>query len=167
MALFHIVCFDEMQKLSADERLRVKHTSSNHRMHPTAEDLFKRLGHCGIEWILMPTHFFEVMIKFLKQIFDYSMVTQGVPTNEHNYSRYALFSSPNGITLELLEISKDLPGQFKAPLVSFTVKDLQSSIDLLEQQGIERLSKSIGSKSWAWTYFHMFTGSIFQLQGPR
>lgn len=164
--LFHMTCFDETDKKRPKEFLKSKSSLSN-EISFTAEDLFKGLGHCGIEWILIPTHSFEVMIEFLTQIFGYHMVTQGVPKNEQNYSRYALFSTPSGVTLELLEIDKDNPGRFKAPLISFTVNDLPSSIELLEQEKLKRLSEMIGAQHWAWTYFRTQKGSFFQLQGPR
>lgn len=166
--IFHISSYEETSIENAfDTHYSSSSETHTHKSNLVADDLFNHLGHCGVEWILLPTHSFDVMINLLTLVFEYTLITRGVPQNEHNYSRYALFSTPSGVTLELLEINIHNPGRFKSPIISFTVENLSTSIRELKQQKIEILSEIIGSKSWGWIYLRIPQGSIFQLQGPR
>ena len=134
---------------------------------PTADDLFNTLGHCGVEWILIPTQCFDVMFDFFTKVIMYPNITKGIPQNEIHYSRYALFATPSGVTLELVEINQENPGRFYSPLPSFTVENLSQSLKLLEEWDVEILSEIIGSESWGWFYVRILGGEVFQLQGPR
>ena len=99
---------------------------------------------------------------------DYHLTSQGIPQNKTHYTQYALFATPSGVTLEIVEINVDNPGIFHSPIPSFTVKSLPKAVDALEQRDdVERLQGIIGSAQWGWVYVRIAGGLICQIQGPR
>ena len=133
---------------------------------PTTEDLFNVLGHCGVEWILVPTTNFDKMIDFFTNVIGYHLVTTGVPQSEVSFSRYALLSTVGGVTLELLEKRDNISARVNYPSLSLTVENLHTTKKRLQESKLGSITDIIGSENWGWFYISIPKCGLFQIQGP-
>jgi|GEM_PF-1812765 len=134
---------------------------------PNADSVFGALGNTGVEWILVPTQRLDAMAAFLGDVLGYSKVTGGIPSEDLQYTRYALFTTPSGVVLELVEPTAEHAPRYPAPVVSFTVPDLNDAIDAVQRSEAELLTDVFAPNSpFSWVYFRTPGGGTFQLQGP-
>ncbi len=134
---------------------------------PNADSVFGALGNTGVEWILVPTQRLDAMAAFLIDVLGYSKVTEGIPSEDLQYARYAVFTTPSGVVLELVEPTAEHMRRYPAPVVSFTVPNLNDAINAVQRSEAELLTDVVAPTSpFSWVYFRAPGGGTFQLQGP-
>ena len=167
--LFQLCGYEDSNNHKDEESLKKTppHQLNMKNHTPTAEDLFNALGHRGVEWILIPTQKFDQMIDFFTKVMGYPIVTKGIPQSDLRYTRYALFATPTGVPLELVETTREASEQFSSPVPSFTVENISQSAIRFQELELKVLTEIIGSEKWGWFYFYLPEMGLFQLQGSR
>ncbi len=118
----------------------------------------------GIGWVVVPSHDFEATVSFLQEVMGFPIEAQGTPTNDHQYLRYAMFRTPNGVVLEVVEPTPTCADLYTHPVVCISVSDLTETRAALEADGIVFLTETIETDTGAaWTYFRTPEGTPTQI----
>ncbi len=119
----------------------------------------------GLDWIITCTIEFERTVAFFHDIMGLSLVEEGVPATDTQFTRYALMRLPHGATLEIVEPAdaavRDL---YTAPIICFKVDDLAQARHELAEKGVEFVAPVFrASDHMAWTYFRAPDGRVYQI----
>jgi len=121
----------------------------------------------GIRWILACTTRFEDTVAFFRDVMGLSVVEDGVPVTDTQFTRYALLKMPNDVVLEIVEPGALVRDLYTAPIVSFTVDDVAKARREMESRDVAFVTPIFDTKQgWGWTYFRAPDGNVYQIQGP-
>jgi catechol 2,3-dioxygenase-like lactoylglutathione lyase family enzyme len=121
----------------------------------------------GIEWIIVCTDDFDRSVEFFRDIMGLAIRSEGVPSTDKQFSRFAQVEMPNGVVLEIVEPRAEFRENYKAPVVSMTVDDVSKARRELEGKQIEFVSPIFfAGDGWSWSYFRAPDGNVYQIQGP-
>lgn len=121
----------------------------------------------GIDWILCPTGSFEETVAFFRDVLGLKQLASGVPVTDPQFTRYAQFSTPDRITLEVVEPTAAARPLHRGPVLCLTVDDLAGTRVHLAGKGVEFVAPVISAgDGWGWTYLRAPGGQVLQLQGP-
>ncbi|HCP48182.1 MAG TPA: hypothetical protein DIU15_19240 [Deltaproteobacteria bacterium] len=124
----------------------------------------QRRGLEGVVWVLSPTSNFEATVGFFDELKGLVLEDSGTPTQDLQFSRYAMFRTLNGVVLEVVEPIAEKADLFTHPVVSISVRDLPATRTRLDDQGVDFITDIIGTDSEAsWTYFRSPCGTLYQL----
>ena len=57
------------------------------------------------DWILFSTSRFDEQVAYLRDVLGMPLERQGPAVVDHHFRRYTLFAQPDGVTLEVVEVS--------------------------------------------------------------
>ncbi|HEV8190100.1 MAG TPA: VOC family protein [Ktedonobacterales bacterium] len=119
----------------------------------------------GINWVITCTPEFERTVAFFRDIMNLSLVEEGVPVTDMQFTRYALMRLPNGGTLEIVEPANEaISALYAAPVVSFKVEDLAQARRELVDKGAEFVAPIYRAQDhMSWTYFRAPDGHVYQI----
>jgi len=121
----------------------------------------------GIDWIITCTDNFEATVAFFRDVMNLSIIAEGVPVVDTQFTRYALIRMPNGVSLEIVEPTSTARQLYDAPIVSITVADLSQARLEMERQQVEFVTSIFDDQAgWGWYYFRAPDNNIYQIQGP-
>src|SRR6266487_2511596 len=117
----------------------------------------------GVEWILVCTDRFDDTVSFYRDVLALTIAEQGTPVVDTQFTRYALVTMPNGVSLEIVESANGLKG----PVVCLTVEDVARARAELEARRLELVTPVLtDGRGWGWTYVRSPDGTVYQIQGP-
>jgi hypothetical protein len=118
------------------------------------------------DWILFSTSHFDEQLAYLRDVLGLPIERQGRAVVDHHFQRYALFTQPDGATLEVVEPAPEYDDFQNVTIVCFTVDDLAAGLAELAARQQTPISPMIADGSgWGWTYLRLPDGGIYQLQG--
>jgi len=123
----------------------------------------------GAHWIITCTPEFERAAAFFHDIMGLSMVEEGIPVTDTQFTRYALMRLPNGGTLEIVEPADEAVRElYAAPVLCLKVDDLDQARQELAGQGVEFVAPTFRAQDhMAWTYFRAPGGHVYQIWSER
>jgi hypothetical protein len=121
----------------------------------------------GLNWILAPTTNFSLTVAFFRDVMGLTVMEEGIPVTDTQFSRYAQFQMPDGDVLEIVEPIAALQDLYTAPIPSLTVDDLNQALREFQENQVVLIAPLFTTKDgWGWTYFRALDGNIYQIQGP-
>lgn len=120
----------------------------------------------GIDWILCPTDSFDETVAFVRDVLGLTPGASGVPVTDPHFARYAQFTVPDRITVEIVEPTAAARERFRGPVVCLTVDDLADARAELARKAEFVTPVVTAGDGWGWTYLRAPGGQVFQLQGP-
>jgi hypothetical protein len=120
----------------------------------------------GTPWILVCTDKFEETVTHFRDDLGLVVTSEGVPTIDKQFQRYAQFGVPGGTVIEVVEPIESLRAVYKGTVYSLTVSDVLLSRKNMESKGTKFISPIFDDgQGNGWTYYQLPSGQIFQIQG--
>jgi len=121
----------------------------------------------GIEWIITCTDNFEDTVAFFRDVMGLAVRSEGVPTTDKQFTRFAQIEMPNGVVLEIVEPEAAFRTLYAVPVMCITVDDVAQARQEMEDQRVEFVAPIFTTEAgWGWTYFRAPDGHVHQIQGP-
>jgi catechol 2,3-dioxygenase-like lactoylglutathione lyase family enzyme len=118
----------------------------------------------GVVWVLQPTFNFDATVACFDAFEGLVLEGSGVPVEDLQFSKYAVFRSQTGVVLEVVEPTVEKAEVFTHPVVSISVRDLPATRKSLTEQGLRFTSDVLGDEGGeSWTYFRGPGGTLYQL----